>query len=107
MLGGKVLKNENKEKLLYLIFLVSAIFLCRQGIASRKLPTDWLNRNRQENVQMEEASVSEPPEINMEDGQSEILSSDSRDKKPEQSNPTGNRYFDEVEAYRSILAEHK
>ena len=104
---GEVLKNENKEKLLDLILLVSAILLCRQGIASRKLPTDWLNLNRQENVQMEEASVSEPPEINMEDGQSEILSSDSRDKKPEQSNPTGNRYFDEVEEYRSILAEHE
>lgn len=101
------MKSRNIEKLLCIIFIVSAIFLGRQNIASRKLSADWQDRNRQENVQMEEASVSEPLDINIEDEQSEILSPDSRDKKPEQSNPTGNRYFDEVEAYRSILAEHE
>ena len=101
------MKSRNIEKLLCIIFIVSAIFLGRQNIASRKLSADWQDRNRQENVQMEEASVSEPLDINIEDEQSEILSPDSRDKKPEQRNPTGNRYFDEAEAYRSILAEHE
>ena len=86
---------------------MSAIFLGGQSIASRKPSADWQDRNRQENVQMEEASVSEPLDISMEDGQSEILSPDSSDKKLEQRNPTGNRYFDEAEAYRSILAEHE
>lgn len=97
------------KKLLCVILLLISMLLSKQGTASRKFSTDWSGSDSQVNNWTKEliASVAIDIYMNAKDRRTEILPAGIKYKKPEQRAPTGNRYFDEAEAYRTILAEHE
>ena len=97
------------KKLLCVIILMITIFLSKQGTQIRKSPTDRTGNDSQVNIQTKELTASAAPDIymNARDRWPGILSAGIKYKKPEQRISTGNRYFDEAEAYRIILAEHE
>ena len=97
------------KKILCVALLLIFMLLGKQGTVVRKFSTDWSGSKNQENIQTKEITESAVMDINMnvKDRQSEIFSAEIKYKMPEQRGSTGNRYFDEAEAYWIILAEYE
>ena len=85
------------------------MLLSKQDTASRKFSPDWSDSDNQVNIRTNELVASAAMDIymNAKDRLTETLPAGIKYKKPEQRASTGNRYFDEAEAYRTILAEHE
>lgn len=99
----KTLKND------CVILLLIFMLLSKQDTASRKFSPDWSDSDNQVNIRTNELVASAAMDIymNAKDRLTETLPAGIKYKKPEQRASTGNRYFDEAEAYRTILAEHE
>ncbi len=97
------------KKRLCVILLLIFMLLSKQDTASRKFSPDWSDSDNQVNIRTNELVASAAMDIymNAKDRLTETLPAGIKYKKPEQRASTGNRYFDEAEAYRIILAEHE
>ena len=97
------------KKRLCVILLLIFMLLSKQDTACRKFSPDWSDSDNQVNIRTNELVASAAMDIymNAKDRLTETLPAGIKYKKPEQRASTGNRYFDEAEAYRIILAEHE